>query len=185
MHIAMYKYSIMLVTRLLLFIVLLFAAPQLCNAQTTAKVKIKSFKKLQGQWSGALTYLDYTSGKPYTMPADISITQIGNTALFAFSNTYPNEPQANSIDTLQITNDGTLINGERVVSVNQLGKGKTSVITEMEGTDGNDDANATIRNTYYISKREYKVIKEVQFAGQTIWIKRHEYSHSRVKKKRK
>ncbi|MFX5622751.1 hypothetical protein ABTE00_21585, partial [Acinetobacter baumannii] len=33
----------------------------------------------EGKWVGSLTYLDYTSGKPYTMPADLIVTAIPGT----------------------------------------------------------------------------------------------------------
>ncbi|MEO5942700.1 MAG: hypothetical protein ABIP30_15405 [Ferruginibacter sp.] len=41
-----------------------------CNAQKTS---VRDFDKLVGSWEGSLTYLDYSSGKPYTMSADIEI----------------------------------------------------------------------------------------------------------------
>lgn len=39
-----------------------------CNAQNSFKTIQKEFGKLSGTWQGSLTYLDYSSGKPYTMP---------------------------------------------------------------------------------------------------------------------
>lgn len=155
-----------------------------CAAQSAPMLQTQDFSKLQGFWTGSLTYLDYSTGQPYIMPADVSVNQIGNTNQFAFSNSYPDEPQANSIDTLTISNDGTTINGEKIVSISKEKK-STIVTTEVAGTDGNDDAKATIRHVYYLSKRQYKVIKEVQFAGQSNWIKRHEYSYSKAKKNKR
>ena len=35
-------------------------------------------KSLVGTWSGQLTYLDYTSGKPFNMPANVEIAEIGD-----------------------------------------------------------------------------------------------------------
>ncbi len=170
--------------RILIAFTFLLAASLSCMAQSVATVQTKDFSKLKGFWTGSLTYLDYSTGQPYIMPADVSIKQIGNTNQFVFSNSYPDEPQANSIDTLTISNDGTTINGEKIVSISKEKK-STIVTTEVAGTDGNEDAKATIRHVYYLSKKQYKVIKEVQFAGQSNWIKRHEYSYSKAKKKKR
>ena len=75
-----------------------------CKAQNNSKSIRNDFKKLSGTWQGSLTYLDYSSGKPYTMPADVAIKSIPKTNNFIFSNTYPNETNANSIDTIAISN---------------------------------------------------------------------------------
>ena len=150
-----------------------------CNAQNSFRIIQKDFEKLSGTWQGSLTYLDYSSGKPYTMPADIKIKRVEQTNKFIFSNIYPNEVNANSIDTISISSDGKFIDKELVKSRRTLLNGDIEIITEVLGKDGNDNKPATIRHTYTFGTTTYKNIKDVQFTGQKNWINRHEYSYKK------
>ena len=42
-------------------------------SQTTTRCSSNDLKQLTGFWKGTLTYLDYSSGKPYTMPANLEV----------------------------------------------------------------------------------------------------------------
>ena len=162
----------------LAFSITLFIA-LICNAQSNLKTTVKDLEKLSGSWQGSLTYLDYSSGKPYTMPADIEVKRINKTNKFVFSNLYPKEASANSIDTITISTDGEYIDKELVKSRQELANGNIEIITEESGKDGNDNKQATIRHTYTIGKAYFNKRKDVQFVGETEWIKRHEYSYTR------
>lgn len=151
----------------------------ICNAQNIFKTISKDFKNLSGYWKGSLTYLDYSSGKPYTMPADIEIKKINKTNKFVFSNIYPDETSANSIDTIIISTNGKYIDKESVKSRRKLPNGDIEIITEESGNDGNDNKPATFRHTYTIGKTTYKNRKDVQFTGEKEWINRHEYSYTK------
>ena len=153
----------------------------ICNAQNNFKTIQKDFKKLSGIWQGSLTYLDYSTGKSYTMPADIKIKRFNKTDKFIFSNIYPNEASANSIDTISVSTDGKYIDKELVKSRRKLPNGDIEIITEEFGKDGNDNKPATFRHTYIFGPTTYKNRKDVQYTGETEWINRHEYSY---KKKR-
>jgi hypothetical protein len=96
----------------------------ICSAQVSFKTILKDFTKLSGSWQGSLTYLDYSSGKPYTMPADIEVNRIDKSNKFIFSNSYPNEKSANSIDTVSLSKDGKYINNELIKSRRKLPNGK-------------------------------------------------------------
>jgi hypothetical protein len=162
------------------FILVLLISSTLINislAQTSTKTPVKNFKKLLGSWQGTLTYLDYSSGKPYTMPADLEVKRIGKTNKFIFSDIYPNEKSANSVDTVSI--DGKYINNELIKSRRKLPNGDVEIITEEYGKDGNDNKPATFRNTYTLGNTIYKKRKDVQFNGETQWINRHEYSYKK------
>lgn len=150
------------------------------NAQTNYKTLVKDFQSISGYWSGSLTYLDYSSGKPYTMPADIVITRIDQTNQFAFSNSYPNEPSANSVDTLCISPDGKRLDNAQIKSRKKLPNGDIEITVEETGTDGNDNRPATFRYTYTFGKTTFKRRKEVQFTGESAWINRHEYTYTRM-----
>ena len=149
------------------------------NAQTNFKTLIKDFESLTGSWQGSLTYLDYSTGKPYTMPADMSFKRIGNTNQFLLHNIYQNETSANSIDTLTISTNGKYIDNKRVKSRRKLPNGDLEIIAEETGKDGNDDKEATFRHTYLIGKNTFKRRKDVLFEGAKAWINRHEYTYKR------
>ena len=139
----------------------------------------KDFKKLSGSWRGSLTYLDYKSGKPYTMPADLEIKRLGKTDKFIFSNIYPNETNANSTDTISISKDGKFVGKEIVKSRRKLFTGDIEIITEESGKDGNNNRPATLRHIYTLGSSTYTNRKDVQFSGETKWINRHEYSYKK------
>lgn len=165
--------------RLYLTLIITLLITTICSAQNSFKSIQKDFYKLSGTWEGSLTYLDYSSGKPYTMPADIEIKRIGKTNKFVFSNIYPNETNANSIDTISISTDGKYIDKELVKSRCKLPDGDIEIITEEFGKDGNDNKPATFRHTYTLGQTTYKNRKDVQFPGETEWINRHEYSYKK------
>ena len=165
----------------LLYFSLIFTllSSTLCFGQSSFKKILQDYQRLSGSWVGALTYLDYSSGKPYTMPANLEIARVGKTSSFIFSNIYPNETSANSSDTLTISNDGKYLNAERIKSRTQLNNGYVMIITEEPGKDGNENKPATFRHTYTLGKTTFKNKKEVQFIGKKNWIKRHEYEYKR------
>ncbi|MCM5530352.1 hypothetical protein [Parasegetibacter sp. NRK P23] len=149
------------------------------NAQTNFKTLIKTFEGITGNWQGSLTYLDYSTGKPYTMPADMSFKRINNTNRFLLYNIYPNEKSANSIDTITISTNGDYIGNEQVKSRRKLSNGDIEIITEERGKDGNDNKDATFRHTYIIGKQTCRIRKDVLFEGAKEWINRHEYVYKR------
>ena len=157
-----------------------FLFTSICSAQLSFKTIKKDFDKLSGSWEGSLTYLDYSNGKPYTMPANLEIKRTGNTNKFIFSNIYPNETNANSIDTLSISTDGKYIDKEFVKSRLTLPNGDIEIITEEFGEDGNDNKPATFRHTYTFGSSTYKKRKDVQFTGETAWINRYEYTYKKI-----
>ena len=145
------------------------------------KVKTgKDFKQLAGNWKGELTYLDYSTGKPYTMPADVVIRKIARQNAFEFANRYPNEPKANNVDTLEITEGGRMINSKKLVSRDRQPDGTLKLITETAGLDGNENKPALIRHTYIISPGIFISRKDVLFSGDTSWIMRHKYSYRKI-----
>ncbi|MBA2612156.1 MAG: hypothetical protein H0U95_09300 [Bacteroidetes bacterium] len=145
------------------------------------KITTKDFKQLIGNWEGSLTYLDYSTAKPYTMPANIEVIRIKKTNSYIFASKYPNEANANSSDTITISKAGNFFGKEAVKAKKKLANGDTEIITEELGKDGNDDMPAIIRHTYTFGELSFCNKKEVQFIGKAEWIKRHEYSYKRKK----
>lgn len=150
-------------------------------AQPQPKVRMKDLQPLTGSWKGTLTYLDYSSNKPYTMRADLDIKPLEGKPAFIFSNLYPNEPKANSLDTMIIAGKGAIMDGGTLTSKRKLPNGNIEIVTEKIAKDGNDNKPATIRMTYNIGKTSFTNVKDVRFEGQRVWIKRHEYSYTRVR----
>lgn len=142
-------------------------------------VSVKDFKPAFGQWEGTLTYLDYTRGKPYTMPCNITLSPVNaNPQQLVLAYEYPDEPKANGNDTLIISRDGKMIDDEIVV-VKKKKAGLLRVITEKNGVDGNENRKALIRHIFEAGKKSFSIRKEVKFEGEEKWILRSEYKVTR------
>lgn len=148
-------------------------------AQKDLTVSETDFQLLLGGWKGTITYLDYKSAKPFSMPAEVEISRDVKPGSYLFAHTYPNEPKANETDTITFSGNSRMINNELLVSKRMGSDGNMELITEYLATDGNDNKPAVIRHTYTIGKDIYINRKEVKFALQDDWIKRSEYSYSR------
>jgi hypothetical protein len=133
-----------------------------------------------GKWSGSLTYLDYISGKPYTMAADIIITFTNDQSGYITAFEYPKEPKANSIDTIIV--NATNFGNEKVVLFNRKSSGDFILVTEYTGTDGNENKKATLKHTYTLEGNSLSIKKEVKFTGTSKWIERHQYLFTKEKK---
>ncbi len=149
------------------------------NTYGQNSMNTSDFIPIIGEWSGSLTYLDYTSGKPFTMPANIKISQIGTTNQYLFSNSFPEEPSANWADTVTISKDGLKLNDETITSKKHLPNGLTEIVTEVNGVDGNDKKPAILKHTYTVGAQYFSRRKDVKFIGETTWIKRHEYLYKK------
>lgn len=144
-----------------------------CIYSNAQSFQIKDLANSVGNWEGKLTYLDYSSGKPYTMSANIKISLTEDKTGYIMGYEYPKEPHANSIDTTFIVNN--LFGKDKIVEFNKAADGGFTLITEIEGEDGNDNKKAILRHTYTLKKNTYSVVKEVKFNGTDKWIKRNEY----------
>ena len=113
------------------------------------------------------------------MPANLIIKRINQTNNYSISNIYPNETNANSIDTIAISADGKLIDGKLIKSRRTLANGTIEFTTEELGIDGNDNKKALIRLKYAFNQSSFSKQKDIQFVGETQWIKRHEYLYTR------
>ncbi|MDP1843202.1 MAG: hypothetical protein Q8K64_07245 [Sediminibacterium sp.] len=148
-------------------------------AQTPAQIQPADMVQLQGAWKGSLTYLDYQSGKPYTMPANTNISAIPKQNHLLVEMIYPNETNANSKDTLFINTARTIIDEGSIVSRKVLSNGDVEIVAIRKGQDGNDNKKALIKKTYTIGRHQFINKKDVQFEGTSVWINRHVYSYTR------
>ena len=166
---------------LLISAALLFAIDAAAQSTTTNsfedRITSKDLEIVKGEWTGSLTYLDYSSNKPYSMPAELTVEEGKNQFQFILNYSYPNEPQANSKGKFEITEDGKRINKNDVISIERNEIDGLVVKTEHRGKDNNKKA--TIRNIYIISEDKFIISKEVKFEDLNEWLKRNEYSFTR------
>ena len=141
--------------------------------------QIKDLSNSFSNWEGTLTYMDYVTGKPFTMLANIKIGSTSDQKGYIMEYAYPKEPHANSKDTTFV--NGKLFGKDKVVGFLKEMNGDFTLVTEMEGQDGNDNKKAILKHTYLLKENKYTITKEVKFEGTEIWIKRNEYTFNRAK----
>jgi hypothetical protein len=144
-----------------------------CLSSKAQSLKIDDLSSSVGHWKGKLTYLDYSSGKPYTMSANLKISLTEDKSGLIMGYEYPNEPHANSKDTTYIVNK--LFGKDKIVQFKKSVDGGFTMVTEIVGEDGNDYKKAILRHTYLLNKNTFSVVKDVKFVGTDKWIKRNEY----------
>jgi hypothetical protein len=145
----------------------------LCSSLNAQSVQVKDLSNSVGSWKGKLTYLDYASGKPFTMLANINIALTADTKGYVIGYEYPKELHANSKDTAFIVEN--YFGKDKIVEFKKDLDGGYKMITEVDGNDGNDNKKAILRHTYILKSNTYSIIKDVKFEGTDKWIKRNEY----------
>ena len=157
-----------------LFIVLIF----IWAYSDAQRVAINDLSKSVGKWEGKLTYLDYSTGQPFTMLANIKIALTANKKGYIMAYEYPKEPHANTKDTTYITND--LFGTDKIIAFTKDASSGFKMITEKDGVDGNDNKKAILRHIYLLQSNTFSIVKEVKFDGTDKWIKRNEYQFNRA-----
>lgn len=150
-----------------------------CISSKAQNFQIKDLSSSVGNWYGKLTYLDYSSGKPYTMLANIKISLTDNKRGYIMGYEYPDEPHANFVDTTYV-ND-VLFGKDKIVQFKKTSGRGFTLVTEKEGEDGNDHKKAVLRHTYRLNHTTFYIMKDVKFEGTNLWIERNEYLFNREK----
>lgn len=114
------------------------------------------------------------------MPANIKISLSVDKRGYIMGYEYPDEPHANSKDTTYV--NGKLFGKDKIVEFNKNTEGGYTLVTEIEGEDGNDHRKAILRHTYILKTNTFSVVKDVKFDGTDKWIKRNEYLLNRGEK---
>lgn len=65
----------------------------ICLSGKAQIFQTKDLSSSLGSWEGKLTYLDYSTGKPFTMSANIKISLTENKSGYIMGYEYPKEPQ--------------------------------------------------------------------------------------------
>ena len=147
------------------------------SSAKTQVIKMDDLKFLVNDWKGTLTYVDYKSGKPYTMPANTSFKKLSDNELLA-QYIYPNEPKANSVDTFAIGKLGKIFNENKIIKVVHLLKNGIEITTQVKSKDGNDNKPALLKHIYTITEHTFTNRKEVKFLDSKTWMLRNEYKFS-------
>jgi hypothetical protein len=132
---------------------------------------------IAGKWKGSLTYLDYSTSKPFTMPANVSVEPGKNEYQVQLFINYPKEPNANSKDKIVISKDGVLLNKTKITSREILKNQEIKITTEYSGKDNRKKA--LIRNIYIFGSQRFIIRKEVKFNDSADWLMRNEYNFAR------
>jgi len=143
------------------------------------KLKRSDLQLLTGaQWTGTLTYLDYSTNKKVSIASKLLVTQ-SSAGKFAwvFDYQYPDEPKANGTKEVILSPDGTTISGEKVVERTKVDGSPLRITTEKTGSE--NDKQALFRFTYLISAKSFSIKKEVRYEGTTDFIERNQYSWTR------
>ncbi len=159
------------------------AACNLLIAQNTGletKIEKEEISQFIGNWKGQLTYLDYSSGTPYSMPCELSISRKGQANKLSLAYAFPNEPKANNTEKIKISKDGKYIDKNKITQKSKTAEDQIKFISESRGKDGNDNKPATIRYIYVIGDNDLVIRKEVKFDDSNEWIMRNEFSFNKV-----
>ena len=158
-----------------IFPVLVFLFTFVSYAQNT--ISPDDLTMISGEWQGSLTYIDYGTNKPYTMPANVTVEQGKNEYQVQLLYKYPNEPNANSKGRIKISKDGLLVNKTKVTTREVLEKQVVKITSEYEGKDNNKSA--LIKNVYIFGPKQFIIRKEVKFDDAADWLMRNEYTFKR------
>lgn len=143
-----------------------------------AIITINDFKPLQGRWKGTLTYLDYSSNKAISIPANAQFS-MENDSILVRNLFYTDEPDKNEKDSFIISAKGTRLNGDKLIKKNILANGTIEIVLQGNGTDGNDNKEAVFKHRWIISDNQLIIIKQVKYRAEDTFFERHRYTFSR------
>ena len=158
---------------------LLLAASTAASAADLPALRTTDLQMLTGQpWTGTLTYLDYRSNRPVSIRSTLIVSRPkGDEPVWIFDYRYPDEPKANSQETVTLGTDGTTLNGEHVVERTSVAGERLKVVTEESGMD--NDRKAAIRYTYSIGATSFSIKKGVRYEDAQEYIERNRYEWTR------
>ncbi|MEM8616265.1 MAG: hypothetical protein AAGF20_04955 [Pseudomonadota bacterium] len=141
------------------------------------QVDAASFEQILGtDWNGSLTYLNYSAPfKDFTIPAQVEVTSAANGVSLFFK--YPDEPQQNGGQTLEISEQGRRFGGDRVTLSMTDAEGMTEIRTEGPCQDLGRAASCEM--IYRFSNVSMGVKKLVTYEGESQSFRRSEFQFSR------
>lgn len=159
---------------------IVFIAGLVCSmhALGQSKISIADFEIVKGKWNGTLTYLDYSSNKPVSIPAN-TLIEIVDDSTFDQYVYYTAEPDKNKKSRSVLNKRGDMLSEKKLLTKAILADGSIRIVLESNGPDGNDHRPATFQHVMILSPTVFKVTKLVKFNGESVFFQRHEYAYSR------
>jgi hypothetical protein len=144
-----------------------------------AKIEATDLQGLTGaQWKGELTYLDYRKNTKTTIRSNLTVTQSAQDKLsYVFEFQYPDEPRADSKETITVGKDGLTLGDEALVERILLADKTLKIVTEKNGND--NGKKSLYRFTYLIGDASFSIRKEALPEGATEFFERNQYSWKR------
>ena len=161
------------------FVCFFILAVSVCAFGQSAKLKVSDLQILTGaKWVGNLNYLDYGKNSNVSIPSTLSVMRSEDDNLsWVFDYKYPDEPKADSKETVKLSNDGKTFNGEKVIERTKLKDKTIKIVLEKSGTD--NDKKALFHYIYLLNKNSFSIRKEVKYEGENNFFVRNEYSWKR------
>jgi len=124
------------------------------EADTTERnpLTVEALALAEGNWSGELVYLDYSSDETVSLPLELEIVRDRRCLTLSFS--YPTEPGANSQGEKCLSEDGFVFDGKPVAQYVPLG---ASTVFELAYEGEDNGAPATMLETYAITPASIRV----------------------------
>ncbi|MBK8610083.1 MAG: hypothetical protein IPL84_09070 [Chitinophagaceae bacterium] len=145
------------------------------HAQSVGQADLE---KIRGQWTGSLTYLDYTSNKSETVQASLEVS-MKNKTVFMFAYSYPNEPGRGGKEKFKLSENGSKINNMKVIERIEQPEGGYKIVLEEKGKDGNEGRTAIFRHIFEKKDQQLTITKMVKFEGTDDFFQRNQYQFKR------
>ncbi len=139
-------------------------------------ISAQEFGVLKGNWTGTLTYLDYSANKRVSIPAEATIESIDPAAV-TYSISYPEEPWEDTKATFEISADGRVVNGHTVKEKAFNHDGTIIFSTEHLSEDNGDPV--SVREVYVIGESFFSISKDVKPEGAYNYFNRNIYEFTR------
>ncbi|MDB2439753.1 hypothetical protein N9W89_13655 [Hellea sp.] len=141
------------------------------------RVTKQDFETLfETNWTGTLSYLDYSSKKMSSIPIGLNFkAPKGRTLKYVV--TFPNEPKYNSKEKIKLSRDGKKLDGHKVISKSIETDGSLTIITQHKGKD--DGQSAMIKMRYNINNNAFTITKDVKPKTADAYFLRNEYKLTR------
>ncbi|RYU82458.1 DoxX family protein [Hymenobacter persicinus] len=147
-------------------------------AQAPATVAMRELAGLARPWQGSLTYLDYQTKRPVTLPTVLNGMQSAPRELVLdFIYQEPEGGQVKGYDKLQLSADGRRIiwDGTPMQVISRQREADRTLVLVLEGPGQDDNRACLIRRTLRLGTRQLSVVKEVKYADSAAFLTRNTY----------
>lgn len=141
-----------------------------------AKVVLEDFRMVEGDgWTGSLTYLNY--GEPeeaFSIPVELDLGREGRTLKLDLS--YPDETQANRVSEIEISDEGRLIGGAKVIRREEH---ENSLEIRTEAACEDNRGAAACVTIYDLSATRMTIETRIMYDGERESFRRNFFEFSR------